>query len=129
MLATPDALAEEERRAAPPADPEPGPFQDIPRSIWAIFLSAWGLIFLIFVLVFTVNPAATFAVTIAASFAIMAFGLPTLLAAQARCPDFKCSNLVQTHTGPLTVAAAGAQIVAVPVCALIGLATFITLAL
>lgn len=126
MLARSDTRIDQ---AAPPADPEPGPFQDIPGSIWRIFLSAWGLIFLTFALVFTVNRAATFVVTIAVLFAVMAFGLPTVMAAQARRQDVKCPNVIQTRTGPLSVAAAGAQIVAVPVCALIGLATFIALAL
>lgn len=111
------------------SDTRPGPFQDIPRSIWAIFLSAWGLLFLIFALVFTVNPAATFVVTIAVSFAVMAFGLPTVMARQARCDGYRRGKLIQTRTGPLTVAAAGTQIAAVPVCALIGLVAFIALAL
>ena len=127
MLAKPDMLAES--RLDAPSDPQPGPFQDIPRSIWTIFLSAWGLLFLIFALVFTVNPAATFVVTIAVSFAFMAFGLPTVMARQARCDGYRCETLIQTRTGPLSVAAAGTQIVAVPVCALIGLIAFIALAL
>ena len=129
MLVASETLAAGERTTTVSRDAEPGPFQDIPGSIWAIFLTAWGLIFATFALVFTVNPAATFVVTIAVSFAVMAFGLPTVMAAQSRCADFKCPAVVHTHTGPLSVAAAGAQIVAVPVCALIGLMAFITLAL
>ena len=129
MLARPDAPAEQDCLVATGSDPQPGPFQDIPRPIWAIFLSAWGLLFLTFLLVFTVNTAATFAVTIAAGFALMAFGLPLVLAAQGRSDGFKCSGIIETRTGPLSPVAAGAQIVAVPLCALIGLAAFITLAL
>lgn len=128
MHPTPEMLAEDDR-LAPPRDAEPGPFQDIPGSIWAIFLTAWGLIFATFALVFTVNAAASFVVTISVSFALMAFGLPTVMAAQSRCDTYRCAQLVHTHTGPLSVTAAGAQIVAVPVCALIGLIAFITLAL
>ena len=129
MLATPERLAGGKRAVALVREPEPGPFQDIPGSIWAVFLTAWGLIFTTFALVFTANPAATFVVTISVSFAAMAFGLPTLMAAQSRCDGYKCPQMVQTYTGPLSVAAAGAQIVAVPVCALIGLTAFIVLAL
>lgn len=128
MLAIPETLAAEDRQAAPAIVAEPGPFQDIPRPIWMIFLSAWGLLFGMFVLFFTVNPASSFVVTIAALFALMAFGLPMAMAAQARCEDYKCPNIIQTHTGPLSVAAAGTQIVLVPVCAVIGLVAFIALA-
>lgn len=128
MLAIPETLAAEDRQAAPAIVAEPGPFQDIPRPIWMIFLSAWGLLFTMFVLFFTVNPASSFVVTIAALFALMAFGLPMAMAAQARCEDYKCPNIIQTHTGPLSVAAAGTQIVLVPVCAVIGLVAFIALA-
>jgi hypothetical protein len=129
MLATPEILAGQDQRAALPQEIEPGPFQDIPGSVWTIFLSAWGMLFLTFAVVFTVGRAATFAVAISVSFALMAFGLPTVLAAQSRCDGFSCASVVQTRTGPLSVAAAGAQIVAVPVCALIGLVAFIALAL
>ena len=128
MLAIPETLAAEDRQAAPEIVAEPGPFQDIPRPIWTIFLSAWGLLFGMFVLFFTVSPASSFVVTIAALFALMAFGLPMAMAAQARCDDYKCPNIIQTHTGPLSVAAAGTQIVLVPVCAVFGLAAFIALA-
>ncbi|MGH6705522.1 MAG: hypothetical protein ACREB1_01800 [Sphingomicrobium sp.] len=128
MLAIPETLAAEDRQAAPAIAAEPGPFQDIPRPIWTIFLSAWGLLFGMFVLFFTVSPAASFVVTISALFALMAFGLPMAMAAQARCDDYKCSNVIQTHTGPLSVAAAGTQIVLVPVCAVIGLVAFLVLA-
>lgn len=129
MSATQELPAAQARTTTIKRDPQPGPFQDIPGSIWAVFLSAWGLLFLTFALVFTVNPAATFVVTIAVGFALMAFGLPAVMAAQARCDGFKCPTVIQTRTGPLSVAAAGAQIVAVPVCALIGLAAFIMVAL
>ena len=128
MLAIPETLAAEDRQAAPEIVAEPGPFQDLPRPIWTIFLSAWGLLFGMFVLFFTVSPASSFVVTIAALFALMAFGLPMAMAAQARCDDYKCPNIIQTHTGPLSVAAAGTQIVLVPVCAVIGLVAFIALA-
>lgn len=118
-----------EPQAVRPASTEPGPFQDIPPSIWKVFLAAWGMIFFTFALVFTVNLAASFVVTVAVGFAFMAFGLPIVMASQARCDGFACSRTIQTRTGPLSTFAAGAQIVAVPVCALIGLMAFIILAL
>lgn len=128
MLAIPEkpALAEDKEQAAVAA--EPGPFQDIPKPIWVVFLSAWGLLFAMFVIFFTVNAAASFVVTIAALFAMMAFGLPLALAAQGRCEGHRCGNLVHTHTGPLSTGAAGVQIAAVPICAIIGLTAFILLA-
>lgn len=128
MLAIPEERVAEDELAEAPAPPEPGPFQDIPKPIWVVFLSAWGLLFAMFVIFFTVNAAASFVVTIAALFATMAFGLPIALAAQGRCEGHRCGNLVQTHTGPLSTGAAGVQIAAVPICAIIGLTAFILLA-
>ena len=69
-----------------------------------------------------------FVVTIAALFAMMAFGLPSVMAALGRNEDHRCGKIVQTHTGPLSIAAAGVQIAAVPVCAIIGLTAFIAFA-
>ena len=104
---------------------EPGPFQDIPRAIWIIFLSAWALLFTLFVLFFTATPQAAFVVTVAALFGLMAFGLPVALAVQGRCEGHECRGIVHTRTGPLSVAAAGTQIVLIPVAAVIGLIAFI----
>jgi hypothetical protein len=128
MLAIPEQHVAEEEKVAVPPPPEPGPFQDIPKPIWVVFLSAWGLLFGMFVIFFTVNARASFVVTIAALFTMMAFGLPGALAAQGRSDSYCCPKLVHTHTGPLGTFAAGAQIAAVPVCAVIGLAAFIALA-
>ena len=128
MLAIPEKhVAGDELAEAPPVA-EPGPFQDIPKQIWVVFLSAWAVLFGMFVVFFTVNASASFVVTIAALFAIMAFGLPSVLAAQGRREDYRCGKVVQTHTGPLSVTAAGTQIAAVPICAIIGLTFFIALA-
>jgi hypothetical protein len=110
-----------------PADP--GPFQDVPRGIWTIFLSAWALLFMLFILFFTVTPAATFVVTVAALFGLMAFGLPMVMAAQGRCEGHECRGVVHTRTGPLSVAAAGTQIVLIPIAAVLGLTVFIVLAM
>ena len=108
----------------------PGPFQDIPRAIWIIFLSAWGVLFTLFILFFTVTPEAAFVVTVAALFGLMAFGLPVVMATQGRCKSHECSrDVVHTRTGPLSVIAAGTQIVLIPVAAVIGLAAFIAFAI
>ena len=128
MLAVPEQRVAEDELADAPPEPEPGPFQDIPKPIWVVFLSAWGVLFGMFVLFFTVNAAASFVVTIAALFATMAFGLPSVMAALGRCEGHRCGNIVQTHTGPLSIAAAGAQIAAVPICAIVGLTAFIAFA-
>ena len=104
---------------------EPGPFQDIPRGIWIIFLSAWALLFSLFILFFAVTPDAAFVIAVAALFALMAFGLPVIIAAQGRCEGHECGRIVHTRTGPLSVAAAGTQIVLIPVAAVIGLTAFI----
>lgn len=129
MLATPDMLAQHGETALARSAAEPGPFQDIPRSIWRIFLSAWATLFAMFILFFAVNAAAAFVVTIASLFAIMAFGLPSLMAALGHCEGHKCGDVVQTYTGPLTVAEAGVQIALIPIAAVIGLVAFIGLAL
>lgn len=128
MLAIPEKRVADDELAEAPPSTEPGPFQDIPKQIWVVFLSAWGLLFGMFVVFFTVNAQASFVVTIAALFAMMAFGLPSAMAAQGRCEGHRCGKIVQTHTGPLSIAAAGVQIAAVPVCAIIGLAAFIAFA-
>lgn len=107
----------------------PGPFQDVPPWIWKIFLSAWGLLFVLFGLFFTVNAAASFVVTIAGLFAVMAFGLPWVLAASGRCEGHRCGPIVDTFTGPLPATAAGVQIALIPVAAVFGLCAFIALAM
>jgi hypothetical protein len=128
MLAIPEKQVAEQEQAGAATASEPGPFQDIPKPIWIVFLSAWALLFSMFVVFFTVNAAASFVITIVALFTIMAFGLPAALAAQGRCEGHRCGKIVQTHTGPLSIGAASAQIAAVPVCAVIGLTAFIILA-
>lgn len=106
-----------------------GLFQDIPRWIWITFLSAWAVLFGLFIVFFTTNAAAAFVVTIAALFGLMAFGLPMTLAAQSKCESEECKGLIHTHTGPLNVGAAAAQIVLIPIGAVFGLVAFIILAM
>lgn len=94
-----------------------------------MFLSAWALLFTLFILFFTATPEAAFVVTVAALFALMAFGLPVAMAVQGRCEGYECSGIIHTRTGPLSVAAAGTQIVLIPVAAVIGLSAFIAFAI
>ena len=88
-----------------------------------------GFAIVLFILFFAVNAAAAFVVTISSLFALIAFGLPSLMAALGRCEGHQCGDVIQTYTGPLTVAAAGVQIALIPIAAVIGLAAFIGLAL
>ena len=105
-----------------------GPFRDMPRWIWITFLSAWAIFFALLALFFATTPSTGFVITIAVLFGAMAFGLPITLAAQSKCIWNECPDTIDTHTGPLDVKAAGAQIVLIPVCAVIGLVAFIVLA-
>jgi hypothetical protein len=126
-LSAADIQNDSDHRTGPIAT-NPGPFQDIPKGIWISFLSAWALLFTLFFLFFTTTSAAAFVVTIAMLFGLMAFGLPAVMAAQGRCEGHECGGIVHTRTGPLSVAAAGTQIVLIPVAAVIGLIVFIALA-
>ena len=124
----PPVALEEQATASPPL-PEVGLFQDIPRWIWTIFLSAWAIFFGLMILFFATTMAAAFAVTISALFGLMAFGLPMALAAQSRCGEHDCTGMIDTHTGPLSAAAVGTQSALSPVAVVIGLVGFIVLAM
>jgi hypothetical protein len=118
--------------AAVPGSAEPGevgPFQDIPRWIWVIFLGSWATFFGLLLAFFTTSRTATFMVVVSALFAVTAFGLPLILASQGRVTDVPSPTVVHTHTGELSVRAAAAQIALIPVAVVIGLAAFILLAL
>jgi hypothetical protein len=129
MAFIPDPVVSHDEPTVPSRVSEIGLFQDVPKWIWTSFLSAWTLLFGLFIVFFTTNSAAAFVVTIAVLFVLMAFGLPMALAAQSKCQDYECMGIIHTHTGPLTVGAAAAQILLVPVGAVIGLIAFITLAM
>jgi hypothetical protein len=106
-----------------------GPFQDIPRWIWTAFLALWSAVFGIFVLFFATDAGAIFAITIAALFAVMAFGLPLALAGLSKSGDHACGKIIQTRSGPLSAQAAAAQILLIPFAAVIGLTALITFAI
>ena len=129
MLAIREPLVDQKQDAAAADPPDIGLFRDIPRWIWVTFLSAWAMFFGLMILFFATDAAAIFVVTIAALFGAMAFGLPMALAAQSKCDPYDCKGIVQTHTGPLSVASAGVQIALIPVAAVLGLTAFIMLAL
>jgi hypothetical protein len=106
-----------------------GPFQDIPRWIWTAFLALWSAVFGIFILFFATDAGAIFAVTIAALFAVMAFGLPLALASLSQSGDHECGKIIHTRSGPLSARAAAAQILLIPFAAVIGLTALITFVL
>lgn len=129
MHGTLQPLVVEEQTASSPRPEDIGLFQDIPRWIWTIFLSAWAIFFGLMILFFATTPSAAFMVTISALFALMAFGLPMALGAQSKCGKFECTGMIDTHTGPLSAAAAGIQIALIPVAIAVGLTGFILLAM
>lgn len=109
-------------------EPEPGPFQDMPGWIWRAYLSAWAMLFGLFLVFFTTNTSATFMVIIASFFGAMAFGLPLALVAQKPTGCTR-TKIIDTHCGPMSAGAAAAQIVLIPVGAVLGLVAFILLAM
>lgn len=130
------SLIEDDKQQPPDQKPEvlsvpieAGLFQDMPAWIWRAFLLAWAAIFGLFLAFFTINAEATFVVSIAALTGLMAFGLPVVLVAQSggRNPEYK--GTVDTHTGPLSIRAAAAQIVLIPVGGIVGLTAFIIFAM
>lgn len=129
MLAIPKPIiAQDEQTLASPST-NIGLFQDVPGWIWATFLSTWAMFFGLMILFFATDAATIFVVTIAVLFGAMAFGLPMTLAAQSKCANYDCRGVIHTHTGPLRVRAAGAQIAMIPIAAVIGLTAFILLAM
>ena len=108
---------------------EVGLFQDMPAWIWRVFLLAWATIFGLFMAFFTVNAEATFVVAIAALTGLMAFGLPVALVGQSRTGNPEHGSTVDTHTGPLSVEAAAAQIILIPIGGIVGLTAFIIFAM
>lgn len=129
MLAIPEPCTDQDQETPAMPAPEIGLFRDVPRWIWATFLSAWAMFFGLMILFFATDAAAIFVVTIAVLFGAMAFGLPIALAAQSKCESYDYKGVVHTHTGPLSIRSAGAQITLIPIAAVLGLAAFIMLAM
>jgi hypothetical protein len=104
-----------------------GLFDDVPTSVWKVYLTGWVVVFGLFALFFATDRSAAFVIVISCFFAMMGLGLPIALAAQSK-RDHKPIRLVQTHSGPLTAFEAGAQIASIPVAAVIALTCFILFA-
>ena len=129
MRHIPELLDDTDQLTNPPAEPNADPFGDIPRPIWIAFLSAWATLFALFVLFFATDGPATLAVLTACFFALMILGLPAALGAQTKRPARRWPRTVRTLNGPLPTGAAAAQILLIPIAAVIGLIGFIVLAL
>ena len=129
MHLTPELLHDDDQLTVEPVLPDTSPFGDIPRPIWTAFLSAWALLFGLFLLFFTTDGPATLAVVTSSFFGLMLLGLPAALGAQAKSTRRAPSQFIVTRNGPLPIGAAATQILLIPVGAVIGLAAFIVLAL
>lgn len=129
MRHIPDLLDDTDQLTSAPVEPNTNPFGDIPRPIWIAFLSTWAMLFGLFVLFFATDGPATLAVLTSCFFAFMILGLPAALGAQSQNPSRRWPLTVRTGSGTLPIAAAAAQILLIPVAAVIGLIGFIVLAL
>jgi hypothetical protein len=126
MRHSPELLHKDEL-ASEPTMPDSGLFRDIPSSIWTAFLSAWALLFGLFLVFFTKDGPATLAVVTSSFFALMLLGLPAALGAQAKSPKRRRSRVIMTRNGPLPVRAAATQILLIPVASVIGVSLFVLL--
>ena len=129
MRHIPELLDDTDQLASPPAEPERDLFGDIPGPIWTAFLSAWALLFGLFVLFFATDGPAMLAILTSCFFALMILGLPAALGAQSKSPARPWPRTITTASGSLPVGAAATQILLIPVGAVFGLIAFIILAL
>jgi hypothetical protein len=129
MRFMPDVAGDRDQRAKAPKITDVGPFRDVPRGIWRVYLGAWAIVFGLFILFFTGDPRSAFMVITATFFGLMLLGLPAAMAAQSRTPNEESDGVVLTYTGPVSTFQAGIQIALVPVAAIIGLLGFVLLAM
>jgi hypothetical protein len=129
MHLIPELLDDADQLTTEPAAHESSLFGDVPRPIWIAFLSAWGLLFGLFLLFFTADAPSTLAVVTASFFGLMTLGLPGALGAFSKSRSRGWPRTVMTRNGPLPTRAAAAQILLIPFGAVIGLALFVLLAL
>jgi len=127
MRLDPDVLADADLAPAPVAH-EPSVFGDLPRFIWIAYVSAWALLFGLFLLFFATDGPAALAVLTSTFFAFMLLGLPAALGAQAERAPRPSAQIIVTGSGALPVSSAAIQILSVPVGACIGLAALILFA-
>jgi len=116
---------EEAERSTAAIEPNSDVFGDIPGWIWVAFLSAWALLFGLFLVFFTTDGPATFMVMTAAFFALMTLGLPAALGTQSTRRPHYSQRVIRTHSGPLPLTAAATQILLIPVASVIGVTAFI----
>jgi type IV secretory pathway VirB2 component (pilin) len=130
MRFMPDVAGDQDQRAkAPKIADDVGPFRDVPRGIWRLYLGAWAIVFGLFILFFTADSRSALMVVTATFFGLMLLGLPAATAAQSKTSDGECNGTVQTYTGPVSTFQAGIQIALVPIAAIIGLLGFVLLAM
>ena len=123
---TPELLDRDELTDEP-VFPNAGVFGDIPSFVWIAFLAAWALLFGLFLIFFTKDGPATFAILTSSFFALMLLGLPAALGAQRASSSRQRSRVIVTRNGPLRIRAAATQTLLIPVCAVIGVALLIIL--
>lgn len=110
MHLIPELLDDADQLTTEPAVHDTNLFGDIPRPIWIAFLSAWGLLFGLFLLFFTTDAPSTLAV-VTASFRSHDAGpargarqlveiLIASMAADHRDPQRPASNWCRRHSDP-----------------------------
>lgn len=129
MRHIPELRDDADQLSTAPDGSDTGLFGDVPGPIWTAFLCSWALLFGLFIVFFAKDGPSMLAILTSSFFALMILGLPATLAAQSRSPSRPWPKVIKTGSGPLPVGAAATQILLVPVCAVIGLAAFIVLAL
>ena len=129
MHPAPELLHDEDQLTAQPALPDRSVFGDIPTAIWTAFLSAWALLFGLFLVFFATDGPAAIVVVTSCLFALMLLGLPAALGAQVKSSPRARSRIIVTRNGPVPVVAAATQILLIPVASVIGVIAFVILAL
>lgn len=129
MHLIPELLDDADQLRTEPAAHDTNLFGDIPRPIWIAFLSAWGLLFGLFLLFFTTDAPSTLAVVTASFFGLMTLGLPAALGIFSKSSLRPWPRTIVTRNGPLPTGAAATQILLIPFGAVIGLVLFVLLAL
>ena len=129
MRHIPELLDDADQLTSAPVERKASPFSDIPRPIWIAFLLAWASLFGLFLVFFSTDGPARFAILTACFFVFMILGLPAALGAQGESPSRPWPRTIKTGSGSLPVGAAATQILLIPVAAVFGLIAFIILAL
>ncbi|MGE5562580.1 MAG: hypothetical protein ACM3ZV_04645 [Bacillota bacterium] len=129
MKHAPALLDDADQLTHPPRLHEGGVFGDIPGSIWVAFLSAWALLFALFLFFFTGDGPAKLAVVTASFFALMTLGLPAAIGGHRGGAPKRSPRVIMTLTGLIPTREAATQILLIPVGAVFGIVAFIILAL